>query len=125
MIIADKTQEVGVSSEEYQRDKPEIKQELDVPFGIEDKCNNTKNQRSETIGILEISQQEHEHWISNLKYSTAKKLIYICIGGIALFALIDAFFNLNSSMFNSAFEVFKLIAMTVLGYTFGEKSIKK
>lgn len=65
--------------------------------------------------------------ITRFRYRTARKVLYIAMcamGGAVALDLFANWLNLESSLINNAFEAFKLITMTVLGYIFGSNSSK-
>ena len=65
--------------------------------------------------------------ITKFKYLTGKRVLYIAMGAMGLSVLTSivlAAFDIESALLINAFEVFKLIAMTVLGYIFGSQGSK-
>ena len=99
--------------------KPEIISEIDAPFPPV----NQPLQTSEDVpNLIKLKNQQHSHAVEDLKNTVGKKLLYGCLIAIAVFALIDAKFHVDSPMFTSAFEVAKSVATTVLGYLFGSKT---
>ncbi len=99
--------------------KPEITSEIDAPFPP----NSYQPQSAEDApSLMELRDQKHNHEVEDLKNAVGKKLLYGCLIAIAIFAIIDARFHIESPMFTSAFEVAKIVATTVLGYLFGSKT---
>lgn len=63
--------------------------------------------------------------ITKFKYVTGKQVLWVAMGAMGATVLISiglSAFNVEAPLVENAFEVFKLIAMTVLGYIFGSKS---
>ena len=46
-------------------------------------------------------------------------VLFTAMGGMMALVLLDVFFTLRSELVSNAFEVFKLVTVTVLGYIFG------
>lgn len=99
--------------------KPEIVSEIDAPFPSK---NIYSTVTEDVPTLIKLKDQLHNHAVEDLKNAVGKKLLYGCLIAIVVFAFIDAFFQVDSPMFTSAFEVAKIVATTVLGYLFGSKS---
>lgn len=63
------------------------------------------------------------------KFLTGTAVLFVAMGLMCLFVVMDVVFSLNGNaertLINSAFEAFKLIAMTVLGYLFGSSNMNQ
>ena len=99
--------------------KPEITEEEDKPFQF---CN------AETLGAkdiptqMKLNDQKHAHEVDNFKNSTGKRILYGCLFAILLIAIADSIWDIQSDIMESTFDVFKIVATTILGYFFGSKS---
>ena len=71
---------------------------------------------------MQLNDQKHSHDVDNFKNTTGKHILYACLGAMALAAVADAIFHIDSSLLTSAFEVAKIVATTILGYFFGSKA---
>lgn len=101
-------------------EKPVISSGIDLPFPPNSA---SPEQPSEDIPTqIRLNDQKHTHAVEDFKNAIGKQLLYGCLIAIAMFALLDAHYNIESPMFTSAFEVAKIVATTVLGYLFGSKS---
>lgn len=69
-----------------------------------------------------------EKEITRFRYQTGRKVLYLAMGAMSLFVLLDLvsakYMGIQSDLVTSAFEAFKLITMTVLGYIFGSSGTK-
>ena len=76
-----------------------------------------------------ITEAEHEQEITKIKYQIGRKVLVISMIAMSLFVFIDILVStspdMESELINNAFEAFKLITMTVLGYVFGSNDSKK
>ena len=98
---------------------PQIKTEIDIPFSNLQ----SKNTFSRPGNLSETASLDDE--ITRFKYLTGKKVLFISMGamGVAVaISVILSCFSIENALVENAFEVFKLIAMTVLGYIFGSKT---
>lgn len=124
------SQSVAVENSEMQADvlptspsnqeKPEIINEIDAPFPTVGSLPDHKPQ-TDLDKTIKLTSLQHTHAVEDLKNAIGKKLLYSCLIVIVLFAGVDALFEIDSSMFTSAFEVAKIVATTVLGYLFGSR----
>lgn len=98
---------------------PQIKIEEDIPFdGSHVPC-----QGSHSNSLSQTDSLDDE--ITKFKYLTGRTVLFVSMGamGIAVIvSIILSCFNVENTLVENAFEVFKLIAMTVLGYIFGSKT---
>ncbi len=107
-----------------ERDIPEIIEEEDAPFPTqypvepENRPNDTKLNESDRL----------DKEIIKFRYRTGRKVLYIAMSAMGFFVALDLFassaLGVKSDLVANAFEAFKLIAMTVLGYIFGAHSSK-
>lgn len=96
---------------------PKIRSEEDIPFDNSGYRNTSKDELSKTDSLDEE--------ITKFKYLTGRQVLFISMAamGIAvLISIILSVFDIENALVENAFEVFKLIAMTVLGYIFGSKN---
>lgn len=63
-----------------------------------------------------------------LRFETGLAVLFTAMGAMIALVLFDTFFaakiGVEDSLISNAFEAFKLIAVTVLGYTFGANQAK-
>lgn len=63
-----------------------------------------------------------------LRFETGLAVLVAAMGAMVILVLLDVFFSMRAAAKNSlienAFEAFKLIAVTVLGYIFGANQTK-
>lgn len=98
---------------------PQITSEVDIPFD----GSSASNQDIRPSSLAKTDSLDEE--ITKFKYVTGKNVLFISMGamGVAVvISIILSFFDIENAMVENAFEVFKLIAMTVLGYIFGSKT---
>jgi len=72
--------------------------------------------------LIRLNDQKHSHEVDNFKNTTGKHILYGCLMAMALAALADAIWHIDSPLLTSAFEVSKIVATTILGYFFGSKA---
>lgn len=98
---------------------PQIRSEVDIPFdGVGTNC------QSYSRGDLGKTDSLDEE-ITKFKYLTGRQVLFIsmgAMGGAVIVSIILSFLQIENTLVENAFEVFKLIAMTVLGYIFGSKT---
>ena len=100
-------------------DIPKITEEQDAPFPV----------RSQTGRALRTSidrnlnqTEDLDKEITRFRYKTGRQVLYIAMAAMCVAVaadLIATAFKVQSSLISNAFEAFKLITMTVLGYIFG------
>lgn len=98
---------------------PQIESEVDIPFG--GVCASYQGSSQDRLSKTDSLDEQ----ITKFKYMTGKTVLFISMGamGIAvIISIILSALNIQNSLVENAFEVFKLIAMTVLGYIFGSKT---
>ena len=57
--------------------------------------------------------------MGRVRQDTGFAVLFTAMGAMMALVLMDVFFTLRSELVSNAFEAFKLIAVTVLGYIFG------
>ena len=57
--------------------------------------------------------------MGRLRLESGMAVLFTAMGGMMLLVLLDIFFTLRSELVSNAFEAFKLVTVTVLGYIFG------
>lgn len=63
--------------------------------------------------------------MARFRYKTGRTVLYVAMAAMGTFVLIDLVadhFDITSELITSAFEAFKLITMTVLGYFFASNN---
>lgn len=98
-----------------ERKKPEIHSEVDLPFA------DSSHPSGDFYNEIELQRLKHNQNTENLKNNVGKHLLYGCLIAIAVFAAADAYWDIDSPIFTSAFEIAKVVATTVLGYLFGTR----
>lgn len=97
---------------------PTIRSEEDIPF---DPAAGYHNASQDELSKVDSLDDE----ITKFKYLTGRQVLFISMGamGIAVaISIILSALKIENALVENAFEVFKLIAMTVLGYIFGSKN---
>ncbi len=111
------------------RTVPEIECEEDVPFpvGMElpsHSASNPSRPLDQKLGETDDLDKE----ITRFRFFTGRTVLFIAMGAMAIMVLLDIFVSHSleetSDLIENAFEAFKLITMTVLGYMFGSNSSK-
>ena len=102
-----------------ERPIPEIDCEEDVPFtGESEQCSGLRS-----INLTKSESLDDQ--ITKFKYTTGRKVLFISMIAMGVAVVASIFlsaFEIKNTLVENAFEVFKLSAMTVLGYIFGSKS---
>lgn len=101
-------------------EKPVINSGVDLPFPPN--SSSLEHPSEDIPSQIRLNDQKHTHAVEDFKNAIGKQLLYGCLISIAVFALLDAYFKIESTLFTSAFEVAKIVATTVLGYLFGSKT---
>lgn len=100
---------------------PKIVGEVDVPFPPS--TPNTKPVPSMPIDDKLSQTDDLDKEITRFRFKTGREVLYISIGAMAGMVLLDLVASIaweaERDMIEGAFEAFKLITMTVLGYIFG------
>lgn len=97
-------------------EKKERKKSMDTQTPQSSKSNNTKKESDE-----DVVSTKYKHAKEVLFFS----MIVMCVAVAADIMVSVAFKDVKNDLINSAFEAFKLITMTVLGYVFGSGDSKK
>ncbi len=67
--------------------------------------------------------------LRRLRFQTGLAVLFTAMGAMVILVLLDVFFSMQSqaerTLIGNAFEAFKLIAVTVLGYIFGANQTAK
>lgn len=101
------------------RTPPRIESEIDIPFG--GTLTSYQEPRQDNLSKTDSLDEQ----ITKFKYMTGKTVLFISMGAMGIAVLISIILSaceIKNSLVENAFEVFKLIAMTVLGYIFGSKT---
>ena len=98
------------------KDVPVISSEEDIPF--------LPKSDDPTLGKEDDINKE----ITRFRYHTGGKVLYIsmaAMGAAVALNLICSICKVENELITNAFEAFKLITMTVLGYIFGSNASNK
>lgn len=106
-----------------QEDLPIIQSDEDEPLLLPNPAAlESQKQQNDLVETDDIGKE-----ITRFRYKTAKEVLYIAMGAMGLAVVLDLLsigLHLESGLITNAFEAFKLITMTVLGYIFGSNSSK-
>ena len=98
---------------------PVIEEEEDRPFPTDGKVIDSELDATEDV----------DNAFKQRKFLTGTAVLFVAMGLMCLFVVMDVVFSLNGNaertLINSAFEAFKLIAVTVLGYLFGSSNMNQ
>ena len=98
---------------------PVIKEEEDRPFPTDGNVIDSELDATEDV----------DNEFKQRKFLTGTAVLFVAMGLMCLFVVMDVVFSLNGNaertLINSAFEAFKLIAVTVLGYLFGSSNMNR
>lgn len=98
---------------------PEIEMEEDIPFPAK-----TENDSTTVDQRLDKTDDLNKR-ITMFRYKTGGKVLYISMAAMGITVVVDLIassFGGNNELVVNAFEAFKLITMTVLGYIFGSSN---
>lgn len=118
-MIARNENNQNTSVSEQMPTPPQIQSEIDIPFDVA--LSSYQSPRSSNLSKTDSLDEQ----ITKFKYMTGKTVLFISMGAMGLAVLVSIIlsaYNIENSLVENAFEVFKLIAMTVLGYIFGSKT---
>ena len=118
-MIAQEEKTQCINSPEQIPVPPSIDCEVDVPF------NGAHTSYPETPPSNLGKTDSLDDQITKFKYLTGKTVLFISMGAMGLAVIVSillSVWGIDNPLVENAFEVFKLIAMTVLGYIFGSKS---
>lgn len=107
-----------IAEEIKSRPIPEIKGEEDAPFPNGKEERGTSRRVDEKLDAKDDLSKE----ITRFRYLTGRKVLYISMAAMGVAVIIDLIAEacgIKNELVSSAFEAFKLITMTVLGYIFG------
>ena len=98
---------------------PVIEEEEDRPFPADGNVIDSELDATEDV----------DNAFKQRKFLTGTAVLFVAMGLMCLFVVMDVVFSLNGNaertLINSAFEAFKLIAVTVLGYLFGSSNMNQ
>lgn len=101
---------------------PPIISEEDKPFDASPGTLKTDSGNNDKLNDTDSLEKE----ITRFRFQTGKKVLYISMIAMGIAVLLDLvssiWFKTGSEMLKNAFEAFKLITMTVLGYIFGSNT---
>lgn len=125
MTRQDETGQGAVQEVLEPRTPPTITSEEDAPFS--DKVQSSVVDRW-PAGENLASADDLRATITKFKYRTGARVLFAAMIAMAVFAVIDlaiSFFpEVHAELISSAFEAFKLITMTVLGFIFGSNETR-
>lgn len=96
------------------KERPPITEGEDQPF-VNDAATQTIKER----------EQQHNQHVEDFKNTLGSIILIACALIIVGFAIADAHFKIESSLFSGAFDFAKVIATTTIGYFFGSKTSSK
>lgn len=97
------------------RTVPEIKGEEDLPFPVAAESSSVAAVRKPADERLNQTDE-----LTKFRFETGRIVLYVAMGAMGFMVLLDLFSGVEeNAMLENAFEAFKLITMTVLGYIFG------
>lgn len=108
---------------------PQIEKEEDVPFPsgtelVAQSVSEHVKPMDQKLGQTDDLDKE----ITRFRFSTGRIVLFVAMAAMAVMVgvdiLVSHFWETSSDLVESAFEAFKLITMTVLGYIFGSNSSK-
>lgn len=108
---------------------PQIEKEEDVPFPsgtelVAQSVSKPVKPMDQKLGQTDDLDKE----ITRFRFSTGRIVLFVAMAAMAVMVgvdiLVSHFWETSSDLVESAFEAFKLITMTVLGYIFGSNSSK-
>lgn len=105
---------------------PEITGEEDAPFPVNSSGGGKGGGRSRIDGNLGQTDNLDKE-ITRFRYRTGRQVLFVAMALMCVAVGTDLFasaFGLENNLISSAFEAFKLITMTVLGYIFGSSGGK-
>ena len=108
---------------------PQIEFEEDIPFPLGgDEQAPTKSMLQKPLDQKLGQTEDIENELRKNRFSTGKVVLFVAMAAMAVLVGIDLvalhFWQMSSDLVESAFEAFKLITMTVMGYIFGSTSSK-
>lgn len=117
----------SICSPDTKAEKPLITEEEDRPFPISQGTNNNDGTLTtqDYPTLLKLNEQNHSHKVDNFKNIVGGVVLGVCIAIIVSFAIADAVFEIESSLFTGAFEFAKTIATAVIGYLFAANTKDK
>lgn len=102
---------------------PQINGEEDAPFpSIQSETTPIRRMDSKLGKTDDIDKE-----ITRFRYQTGRIVLYIAMSAMGISVALDllsSWVGIKSDLITNAFEAFKLITMTVLGYIFGSNSSK-
>ncbi len=104
------------------REIPKIQGDEDEPFFTENQSEDVDQPDKNLPETDDIGKE-----ITRFRFRTGRSVLYISMSAMGLSVAVDLLskkLNLESDLINSAFEAFKLITMTVLGYFFASNNSK-
>lgn len=113
----------NTSIDERESRKPEILEKQDRPFPANDsRTAGTVVSAQSVPELIKLNDQKPSHEVDNFKNTTGKHILYGCLAAMAVAAVADSIWHVDSPLLTSAFEVCKIVATTILGYFFGSKA---
>lgn len=105
----------------HQRTIPTIMHEEDVPFPVN--VDGTSAMPTKPVDKKLNETDDLDKEITRFRFATGRTVLYIAMSAMGIMVLLDLivshFWAVERDLIGSAFEAFKLITMTVLGYIFG------
>ncbi|MCI9547571.1 MAG: hypothetical protein HFH60_12980 [Lachnospiraceae bacterium] len=114
--------EDSVDTTQTEKVVPEIQGDEDEPLFPEQIQSLSLKRDSDLDGTDDLAKE-----MARFRYKTGRTVLYISMSAMGTAVIIDLFskyLNLESDLITNAFEAFKLITMTVLGYFFASNNSK-
>lgn len=124
MITPETDEYAAPATNGSKRNIPQIEHEEDIPFPTKDCSEDSRLDRSVDRNLHETSDIDKE--ITRSRFRTGRRVLYIAMGAMAAMVIIDLIsqhFGAERNMIENAFEAFKLITVTILGYVFGSNGV--
>lgn len=97
--------------------------EPDIPEIPDDATKDVPSSSAGTLMDMQVPPKDrHERDVENFKNSAALWVSVGCLAAVAVFSLVEAFYQSDSDSLSRANDVFKMVATTALGYLFGRNS---
>lgn len=101
---------------------PEIQGDEDEPLFPEQIHPTSMKRDSDLDGTDDLAKE-----MARFRYKTGRTVLYVAMSAMGVSVVIDLiskYLDLESDLITNAFEAFKLITMTVLGYFFASNNSK-
>lgn len=114
--------EDDVGTSKFGKDVPEIQGDEDEPLFPEQIHAFHDKKDFDLSGTDDLAKE-----MARFRYKTGRTVLYVAMAAMGVTVLVDLIskgLNIESDLITNAFEAFKLITMTVLGYFFASNNSK-